>query len=51
MATPQFADSYVGAMSLLRLLTLESERALGETGHRHLEEVEDLRGRPARLVR
>ena len=41
--TPQFADSYVGAMSVLRLLTIETMRALGDRGQTHLEHVEDLR--------
>lgn len=41
--TTQFADSYVGAVSVLRLLTLEVGRALGEKGRAHLEEVEGLR--------
>ncbi|SMO98630.1 hypothetical protein SAMN06265173_14524 [Thalassovita litoralis] len=43
MAPPQFAESFVVETSLLRLPTLESERALGETGRSHLQEVEDLR--------
>lgn len=42
--TPQFADSYVGAMSVLRLMTIEASRALGDRGQKHLERVEDLRG-------
>lgn len=41
--TPQFADSYVGAFSILRLIALEVEGALGRAGHRHLQDVEDLR--------
>lgn len=41
--TPEYADSYVGAISLLRLLTLEVGHALGEQGRAHLEDVEDLR--------
>ena len=41
--TPQFADSYVGAISALRLLILETGRALGEGGRAHLEAVEELR--------
>lgn len=47
--TPQFADSYVGAVSMLRLLTLETRRALGEAGRVYLEEVEELRGRLGEL--
>ena len=43
--TPHFADSYVGAMSLLRLLVLEVRRALGERGNAHLARVEALRDR------
>lgn len=41
--TPQYADSYTGAISLLRLLALETGRALGEPGREHLEIVEVLR--------
>lgn len=41
--TPQYADSYAGAMSVLRLLVIETTRALGDTGQRHLQRVEDLR--------
>lgn len=41
--TPQFADSYVGALSILRLIAIEVEGALGAAGHRHLQDVEDLR--------
>lgn len=47
--TPQFADSYVGALSVLRLLVLEARRALGEAGRIYLEEVEELRGRLGEL--
>ncbi|WP_245848215.1 MurR/RpiR family transcriptional regulator [Actibacterium ureilyticum] len=41
--TPQFADSYAGAMSVLRLLTIEAHRALGDRGQKYLERVENLR--------
>lgn len=41
--TPQFADSYVGALSVLRLIMIELESMLDKAGHRHLQEVEDLR--------
>lgn len=41
--TPQFADSYVGAVALLRLIAIEARRALDKAGHRHLQDVEDLR--------
>ena len=41
--TPQFADSYVGAIALLRLIAIEARRALDKAGHRHLQDVEDLR--------
>ncbi|WP_236545243.1 MurR/RpiR family transcriptional regulator [Tropicimonas marinistellae] len=41
--TPQFADSYAGAMSVLRLLIVEANRALSERGQKHLERVEELR--------
>lgn len=47
--TPQFADSYVGALSVLRLLAMEASRALGEAGQKHLERVEDLRDRLGEL--
>ncbi|MEV8468446.1 MurR/RpiR family transcriptional regulator [Fluviibacterium sp. DFM31] len=41
--TPHFADSYVGAISILRLLVLETRRALGGAGQSYLEDVEALR--------
>lgn len=47
--TPQFADSYVGALALLRMIVVEAERALGAAGHRHMEDVEDLRERLGEL--
>jgi len=34
---------------MLRLLTLETRRALGEAGRVYLEEVEELRGRLGEL--
>jgi len=47
--TPHFADSYVGAIALLRLLVLEVRRALGKRGDAHLEQVEELRSRLSEL--
>lgn len=47
--TPQFADSYVGALSVLRLISIEAKRALDLAGHRHLQEVEELRDRLGEL--
>lgn len=41
--TPQFSDSYAGAISLLRLIAIEVRRIMDQTGQRHLQEVEDLR--------
>ncbi|WP_343081429.1 MurR/RpiR family transcriptional regulator [Ostreiculturibacter nitratireducens] len=41
--TSQFADSYGGAMAVLRLIVLEVRHALGERGRSHLEMVEELR--------
>ena len=41
--TSQFADSYVGALALSRLLILEVVHALGDAGNAYLEEVEALR--------
>ena len=47
--TPHFADSYVGAMALLRLVVLEVRRALGARGNAHLAEVDALRDRLGEL--
>jgi DNA-binding MurR/RpiR family transcriptional regulator len=47
--TPQFADSYVGALSILRLIAIDLERTLGKAGHGYLQEVEDLRDRLGEL--
>ncbi len=41
--TPQYADSYVGAFSLMRLIALAVRRALGDRGRDYLENVEELR--------
>ncbi len=41
--TPQFADSYAGALALLRLIAIKVEAGLGKAGHRHLQDVEDMR--------
>lgn len=41
--TPQFADSYAGALAILRLVTIQVEASLGQSGHRYLQDVEDLR--------
>lgn len=41
--TPQFADSYVGAMALLRLIVLETSRVLGTDGQGQVERIEDVR--------
>lgn len=41
--TLEFADSYSGAMALVRLITLETARKLGKTGRDFLGEVETLR--------
>jgi len=43
--TPQFADSYVGAMALLRLLVLDAGRELGLEGQARIERIEDERRR------
>ncbi|MCR8547549.1 MurR/RpiR family transcriptional regulator [Salipiger sp. P9] len=43
--TTQFADAYSGAMAVLRLLAIETRRALGSAGQSYLEEVEALRNR------
>lgn len=40
--TPQFSDSYIGALSVIRLLTIETMRCLGEAGQVHLETIEEL---------
>lgn len=47
--TPQFADSYVGGLALLRMIVVAAERALGAEGHRHMQDVEDLRERLGEL--
>lgn len=41
--TLEFADSYSGAMALVRLLVLETARKLGKAGRDYLGEVEALR--------
>lgn len=43
--TSQFADAYSGALAVLRLLSVETRRALGAAGQTYLEEVEERRGR------
>lgn len=43
--TPQFADAYSGALSVLRLIAIETRRALGASGQDYLENVEKLRER------
>lgn len=43
--TSQFADAYSGALAVLRLLSVETRRALGAAGQAYLEEVEERRGR------
>lgn len=43
--TPQFADAYSGALAVLRLIAVETRRALGRSGQTYLEEVEALRDR------
>lgn len=43
--TPQFADAYSGALSVLRLLAVETRSALGASGQSYLEDVEKLRER------
>lgn len=41
--TSDYADSYIGALSAMRLIFLEARHALGQEGQRHLEQVEELR--------
>ncbi|MBR9890725.1 MurR/RpiR family transcriptional regulator [bacterium] len=43
--TAQYSDAYSGALAVLRLLAVETRRALGEAGQTYLEEVEALRER------
>jgi len=43
--TTQYSDAYSGALAVLRLLAVETRRALGEAGQTYLEEVEALRER------
>lgn len=40
--TPQVADSYLGAMAVIRALSLKTIKELGVAGRRHLEAVETL---------
>ncbi len=47
--TAQYADAYSGALAVLRLLAVETRRALGSSGQSYLEEVEALRTRLGEL--
>lgn len=49
VATPQVVDSYVGALSVLRLIIIEADNALGRRGNEYLERVETLRERLGEL--
>ncbi len=42
VTTPQVLDSYAGALSVLRLIALETMRLLGSDGRHHLERIETI---------